>query len=443
MENFAFLDFFFSMHTITESVSLQSGVRVAPAFNENILPQGCTRGEEGGEMKKSIWMLVFAILWTGGCDLVEESAEPGTIIWEYTFPDGAPNIADVPALYNGTIYATTAGSGCWLYAINSEDGTQIWCFHIESATWIGRPVVGEDGTIYVVADKLYAINPDGTEKWEREPEKGYVFTGEIALDRHGTIYAALEDHLNPVLPQIIAVAPDGTLKWAITYGDLTTHNGFLEIGPDGTLFLFAESGHAIYAFTASTGDTSWIYEMEDCVSGPAALDENGVIYVGLFNKAKLIALNGDGILLWERNFGAAPGSPVIAPDGTIYTKLLNDSIVALNPADGTVIWKEKIYEFDTAEFRTIVVDADGNVYIHGADSYGAQGYTDFIYALDRNGELLWKIPDKFSEWPPLIDSHNTLYVQTPSGITAIQAEAGPANSPWPRPYHDTRNTSHY
>ena len=420
--------------------------RVAPTQNGKIfLPNKVLKGERKEEkMRKGLWLLLPGlILWISGCDLFkkEEGVEPGTVKWEFSFPDGAPNIADVPAFFNGIIYTTTAGDGCWLYAINTTDGTLKWTFHMDSASWVGYPAVGEDGTIYVVADKLYAINPDGTKKWALDsPNQSYYFTGAIAIDEDGTVYATLNDNLNPVLPRVIAVNPDGTLKWNITYGDLTTHSGFLEIGPNGSLYLFTDDGHAIYAFSASTGDTSWIYEMGDNVTGPAAIDHNGVLYVGLFNSCKLIALESNGSILWERGFSAQPSSPVIGPDGTLYTKLMNDSLCVINPSNGTIIWKKKGYEFETREIRAIVVDANGNLYIHGAESYGEQGYTHFLYAFDNNGEILWKIHNIYSEWPPIIDADNTIYVQTSSGITAIQGEASLSNSPWPRPYHDNRNT---
>ncbi|RKY64600.1 MAG: hypothetical protein DRQ08_07360 [Candidatus Latescibacterota bacterium] len=400
-------------------------------------------------MRKGLWLfLPMVIPLISGCELFrkeEEGIEPGTVKWEYTFPDGAPDIADVPALSNGTIYATTVGDGCWLYAINSSDGTQKWAFHMDSASWIGYPAVGEDGTVYVVADKLYAISPDGTKKWAlnppNRPGQAYRFAGAITIGEDGTVYATLYDALNPVPPEIIAVKPDGTLKWSITYGDLVTRYGFLEIGPDGTLYLFAEWGHAIYAFSTSTGDISWVYEMGNGATGLAAIDQNGVIYVP--HSSELSALQSNGALLWETDLGAAPSSPVIGPDGTLYTKLMNDSLCAVNPSDGTVIWKKKGYEFGTQEIRAIVVDTNGSLYIHGAESYGAQGYTHLLYAFNRDGEISWKIHDIFCEWPPIIDSDNTIYVQTPSGITAIQGEANLSNSPWPRPYHDNRNTCRY
>ena len=52
-----------------------------------------------------------------------------------------------------------------LYAIN-PDGTQKWAFSTGSYI-TSSPAIGADGTIYVGSDddNLYAINPDGTQKW--------------------------------------------------------------------------------------------------------------------------------------------------------------------------------------------------------------------------------------------------------------------------------------
>ncbi len=102
---------------------------MAPTHNERNLLERCAGEKKEEKCKKGFWFLIpMMIFLIGDCDLFEnkeEGLEPGTIRWEYKFPDGTPNIADVPALSSdGTIYATTVGDGCWLYAINSSDGTQ-------------------------------------------------------------------------------------------------------------------------------------------------------------------------------------------------------------------------------------------------------------------------------------------------------------------------------
>jgi outer membrane protein assembly factor BamB len=64
----------------------------------------------------------------------------------------------------------------------SSDGTQ----EAVQAT----PAIAQDDTIYLVAldSKLYAINPDGTEKWRFTACCGWVSS--VAIGADGTVYAA-------------------------------------------------------------------------------------------------------------------------------------------------------------------------------------------------------------------------------------------------------------
>ena len=52
------------------------------------------------------------------------------------------------------------------YDTSRIDGTIIWSFETDDGIEAG-PIIGADGTIYVASHDgyLYAINPDGSEKW--------------------------------------------------------------------------------------------------------------------------------------------------------------------------------------------------------------------------------------------------------------------------------------
>jgi len=81
-----------------------------------------------------------------------------------------------------------AHTGLSQYDTSTNNGSEKWAFTIKGYT-VSSPAIGADGTIYVgyggtgIAD-LYAINPDGTEKWA-------FITGELltspAIGADGTI----------------------------------------------------------------------------------------------------------------------------------------------------------------------------------------------------------------------------------------------------------------
>ncbi|GAI33680.1 unnamed protein product, partial [marine sediment metagenome] len=74
------------------------------------------------------------------------------------------------------------------------------------------PVIGEDGTIYFgtfegawTDAKIFAVNPNGTEKWSYPT--GYHTTSDPAIGDDGTIYIGSGD------TYLYALYPNGTLRW--------------------------------------------------------------------------------------------------------------------------------------------------------------------------------------------------------------------------------------
>jgi outer membrane protein assembly factor BamB len=78
------------------------------------------------------------------------------------------------------------------------------------------PAIGADGTIYVGSGymdrKLYAINPDGSQKWSFDT--GGSVRSSPAIGADGTIYVGSDDN------KLYAINPDGSQKWSFTTGRL-------------------------------------------------------------------------------------------------------------------------------------------------------------------------------------------------------------------------------
>ncbi len=91
------------------------------------------------------------------------------------------------------------------------------------------PAIGSDGTIYIGSfdDKLYAINPDGTEKWNFKTSNHVFSSPAIGFD--GTIYVGSQDN------KLYAIKPDGTEKWNFTAGKYVQSSP--AIGSDGTIYV--------------------------------------------------------------------------------------------------------------------------------------------------------------------------------------------------------------
>jgi len=141
----------------------------------------------------------------------------GTRLWEspILWSESSPAIAPDGTVYIGTADTSLDHGNCdsiddggdgFLFAIN-PDGTQKWRFDVP--TWSqpdedgdgsicydntqaidSSAIVGSDGTIYFGTDSqhFFAVNPDGTEKWRISGATEFDRTSAIAPD--GTLYFA-------------------------------------------------------------------------------------------------------------------------------------------------------------------------------------------------------------------------------------------------------------
>jgi len=302
----------------------------------------------------------------------------GSLKWRYRVNEW---IWSTPALASdGTVYIGTYGH--YLYAIN-PDGTFKWKF------WAGRfasisssPAIAKDGTIFFGAmgpennGRIYALYPNGTEKWYYDT--GYWIVSDPAIADDGTIYIGSADNY------FYAMNPDGTLRWRFkTGGWVKSHPA---VGKDGTVY-FDSFDDYLYALNPD-GSLKWKYHDVGDGSAGAAIDEEGVIYIG---GRRLSALYPDGTLKWHYIFGddkhSGHSSPAISADGTIYigvTKGTVDGgyIFAINN-DGTLKWQKKTANDGCPSSPSI--DTMGNVYIGSSSHYLNDGEPyGILYAFGRN-----------------------------------------------------------
>lgn len=287
----------------------------------------------------------------------------------------------------GNIYVTSRDQN--LTALDSE-GKIKWKFPINlSPDHIGSPLVGDDGTIYVNASPpdenfyeddgtiyikenppeggLYAINPDGTEKWHYYV-KQRMFNSP-AMGKDGTLYIAVATSFSEV--KLIAINQDGTKKWEVLLpkevesSPVVADNGVIYIGS----FTQDRKGAGLFAVTKE--GVLWHYTVgEKEVMSTPAVAKDGTIYIGSMVD-KLFAINPDGTKKWSFDVGGEIGSsPAIGADGTIYFGVAvrsadQPNFIALNP-DGTMKWK-----FASKLHVTLIaspaIGSEGTVYMTGWD----------------------------------------------------------------------------
>ncbi len=349
-----------------------------------------------------------------------------------------------PAVGHGRIYVGSEDGN--LDALNLQ-GVLLWRFQTNSPITTS-PAIGSDGTIYVGGDQgdgsnskgiLYAINPSGRLKWSVTilPLAGYGAYPTISsptVGPDGTIYVSAMGVF------VVAIRPDGTLKWELAAGALVLDSP--AVAPDGTVYVGIDdpdpAGLCFQCLEAlyPNGTVKWGALGYDPGYSSPAIGSDGTIYISGG------AFNSDGTIKWL--YGSFL-SPSIGPDGTIYGS--GDGGLYANSPDGTLQWRFPIdrnsvsctrgacvYVF--AQQSSTAVGSNGIVYFGSAvsrsESCGCPGIligTGSVYAVNPNGTLAWKFqtgsvvrscgPNPcepiFAISDPAIGSDGTIYVGSSDG----------------------------
>ena len=161
---------------------------------------------------------------------------------------------------DGTIYFTSMDRR--LYAIN-PDGSDRWFVQLPSVV-TEEPAIGPDGTIYVNGKYLSAIGPDGSFKWVYESNSG----SSPFVDSSGTIYLTRKK----TNQGLVALNPDGSIRWTLD----SMFRDHIVAAEDGTIYVGNQDKH-MYAINQD-GQVLWAYEVEHRVAASPKLSNHGVLY---------------------------------------------------------------------------------------------------------------------------------------------------------------------
>ncbi|HOI80425.1 MAG TPA: PQQ-binding-like beta-propeller repeat protein, partial [Petrimonas sp.] len=288
----------------------------------------------------------------------------GTTKWIYNdagaYATGGPIYGSAAIGSDGTIYFGTKSGETKLYALH-PDGTLKWGSPTIGEI-SGSPAIGSDGTIYAGSDQIYAFNPvDGTIKWSYPAGVTYACP---AIGADGTIYVGSSD------TNVYALNPDGTLKWNFTTGGEI--QGSPAIGADGTIYIGNYGDGNVYALNPD-GTLKWNFAAGGSIQGSPAIGLDGTIYIGTYGNNKVYALNPDGTEKWVYVLtNSVCGSPVIGADGTIYFVNKSRYLYALNP-DGTLKFQSARLPSGSSPEGTPVIGPDGTLYF-GTSSTNSRFY---------------------------------------------------------------------
>jgi hypothetical protein len=185
---------------------------------------------------------------------------------KWTAPAGWAAEYEYAVGQDGTVYVPGTYPSASLTAID-PNGLQKWSFLSEKHTYGNSPALGEDGTIYLgMQNTLYAINPDGSEKWHlilaEAPGVADVYST-VAVGADGTVYFGTAGVDTGKGNTLTAVDPSGSIKWQDAAPrvspQFTYFFGIPAIGPGGIVYV-GSGDSCLYAIeTSSTGlaDSAW------------------------------------------------------------------------------------------------------------------------------------------------------------------------------------------
>ncbi len=370
------------------------------------------------QLADSAWPMFHGNLQHTGLSPYNTSHVDGTVKWVFKTDKG---VESSPAIgSDGTIYVGAHDN--ILYAINS-DGTEKWHFQVgtgpvfsesgtkEFSAWKGilsSPAIAQDGTIYFtsMSNKLFALNPDGTEKWNYNIGLSVDIWSSPAIDKDGTVYVGSHDNFKG---RLYAINPDGTEKWSFeTSSDISSSAA---IGKDGTIYI-ATGDHHLYALDPN-GKKKWGFTFPDFADSSPSIADDGTIYVGSTREGALYAINHDGTKKWSLKLGPSIdvwSSPAIGSDGTIYIGADDGHLYAVK-SDGTIKWT---FAFNGDGGSSPAIGSDGTIYM-GCDCDGGKSF----FAINPDGTEKWSFSKGDAASSPAIGKDGTVYIGTWGGLYAF------------------------
>jgi outer membrane protein assembly factor BamB len=344
---------------------------------------------DGGLMNSS-WPMQSHDIYHTGRSPYSTTNNFGVEIWNY--PTGGPT-GSMSIDNDGSIYIGADG----IYALN-PNGTLKWKYItyliVESA-----PAIDEKGIIYFgttegVPSHFYALYPNGTLKWEFPC--GSVFCSPVVA-ADGTIIFADSDN-----SRIYALNPNGTEKW-VFHANMVIYSS-PAIGLDGTVF-FGSHDCNVYALYPNNGTLRWKFTTGDWVHGSPTIGDDGTLYIGSDDGYLYALYPSNGTMKWKCHIGACYASPALDKNGILYIGVWEKEFYAIYP-NGTIKWRfnpgAKIWGSSAA------ISDDGTIYFGTCDLESSGGIE--IIALNINGTIKWRenLDTTFSS--PAIGEDGTVYI---------------------------------
>lgn len=145
-----------------------------------------------------------------------------------------------------------------------------------------------------------------------------------------TIYIACED------ARLYALSLDGSKRWHVDLNGRPSYKFTPGVG-DETIVVGTETGD-VHGIGLQEGSQRWLYQVDDSVQGPAAVND-GIAFVVDFSGTLHALATADGSEQWTASLGTEAGAGAVVSDGNVYAGG-TDGFSAHSIEDGSVLWTE-------------------------------------------------------------------------------------------------------
>lgn len=275
-------------------------------------------------------------------------------------------------------------SGQYVYAIRLSDGKEVWRYPDKgsaSLQFIAQPVIAPDGTVVIGSAgsdrRLVALDPSSIDASTNAPAEKWIFSDAKSSWVAGALI--LDD-------KVFAPNSDGTLYVLDLQDGFSTKSAVKEIelggalwaqpSTDGSLVYVSSVDHYLHAIDPETYEFAWpAIDLGGAAPGTPLVGPDGNIYIGSFASEviKVDPATGATTLLTSTQ-GWVWGGPVT--DGqNIYFGDLEGNLFAVAASDGSQLWSiqpdgpvvgsplalEEMIVFATESGSVYAVDIDGKI----------------------------------------------------------------------------------
>ena len=263
-------------------------------------------------------------------------------------------------------YDLTNGEKLWSLAATGISGSPSQMPKTTEDTGLAASSVATNGkqvcAIFATGDIICA-DMDGKQLWAKNlgiPDNHYGYASSLLI--FGNVVIVQYDNQNS--PKVVALdLATGAERWGKIRTEKVTWSSPIIASAGNSPQLVLMGNPAITAYNPNNGEQLWRVECLSGEVGSSACSSNGIIF-GASEYAKLVAINGaDGSVLWESNeFLPEVASPVATKDN-LYLATSYGVVAAFDTQTGEL---RKEHELNT-EFYSSPVIAEGKIYLFSND----------------------------------------------------------------------------